>query len=265
MEKEVLAYYNRGKEQQRLAGPCRLELERTKQIIGRHLHGGEVMVADVGGGPGAYATWLISQGACVDLVDPVPLHVDQAQAAMAATPDRGRALLADACNVPLPDDRYDMVLLLGPLYHLTAPEDRRQALREAHRLLKRGGLVFAAACSQYAALLDEVICKELSDQNMLARVLTASRTGQYRNPHGAEGEFTTAYFHEPAELQEEIQGAGFQAIQLFGLEGPFWLAAHAQELYTNRMPEVLAIMNELETVPSLLGMSGHILAVGRKY
>jgi ubiquinone/menaquinone biosynthesis C-methylase UbiE len=48
----------------------------------------------------------------------------------------------------------DVVLLLGPLYHLIEAADRRKALQEAYRVLVPGGLLFAAAISRFASALD---------------------------------------------------------------------------------------------------------------
>ena len=54
-----------------------------------------------------------------------------------------------------PDHQYDMTLLLGPLYHLYTKEDKRQALREAIRVTKQGGIVAAAYVISDGCLLDE--------------------------------------------------------------------------------------------------------------
>ena len=48
----------------------------------------------------------------------------------------------------------DVVLLLGPLYHLTERSARIGALREAHRILRYGGIIFAAGISRFASTLD---------------------------------------------------------------------------------------------------------------
>lgn len=53
---------------------------------------------------------------------------------------RGNALELSSFS----DDYYDVTLLLGPLYHLYNPEDKRQAIREALRVTKPGGVIFAA-------------------------------------------------------------------------------------------------------------------------
>ena len=54
-----------------------------------------------------------------------------------------------------PDGTYDITLLLGPLYHLYTKRDKQQALREALRVTKPGGIVFAAYVISDGCLLDE--------------------------------------------------------------------------------------------------------------
>jgi 2-polyprenyl-3-methyl-5-hydroxy-6-metoxy-1,4-benzoquinol methylase len=80
VEPEILAYYDRGAEQARLTGAPsgRLELVRTQVLLERLL---PAAVADIGGGAGAHALSLAGRGYDVHLLDPVPLHVEQARAA----------------------------------------------------------------------------------------------------------------------------------------------------------------------------------------
>ena len=51
------------------------------------------------------------------------------------------------------DDTFDLTLVLGPMYHLFEETDRRQALREAVRVTKKGGIIFAAYCMLDASIL----------------------------------------------------------------------------------------------------------------
>ena len=129
------------------SGQGRLEFLRTQRLIERQLPRRRLRIADIGGGPGVYASWLASLGHDVDLLDPVAGHVRQA---LARPPQPGslRASIGDARNVGLDDASVDAVLLLGPLYHLPEAADRAQALAEAFRIVRPGGVVFAAAISR---------------------------------------------------------------------------------------------------------------------
>src|SRR6202000_3468363 len=92
----------------------------------------------------------------VHLSDPVPKHVEEANEAsrsQASFPIASCAV-GDARKIEQDDASADGVLLLGPLYHLTERADRLKSLREAHRVLRSGGHVFAAAISRYASLMD---------------------------------------------------------------------------------------------------------------
>ena len=64
------------------------------------------------------------------------------------------ATVGDARSLDAADDSFDVVLLLGPLYHLVEASDRAAALREAARVARPGALVAAAAIGRYAGLLD---------------------------------------------------------------------------------------------------------------
>lgn len=79
---------------------------------------------------------------------------------------------------------------------------------------------------------------------------------------------TTAYFHRPEELREEVAAAGFAITALVGLEGPLWLLPGAPEddtpLAAAKRKRCLDLTARVESEPSLLGMSAHLLAAGRK-
>src|SRR5438067_1978191 len=77
---EVLAYYGRGLEDQRLDHDRgKLERWRTQELLMRYLPAPPAIVLDVGGATGHYALWLAEKGYEVHLVEPVPLHVDTAR------------------------------------------------------------------------------------------------------------------------------------------------------------------------------------------
>ena len=51
------------------------------------------------------------------------------------------------------DDTYDITLLLGPMYHLYTVEEQKQALREAIRVTRKGGVIFTAYCGNDATMV----------------------------------------------------------------------------------------------------------------
>jgi SAM-dependent methyltransferase len=91
---EILRYYAAGLEDERLTqGPFQLERVRTEELLKRHLPSPPAKVLDVGGGSGPYACRLAGQGYEVTLLDPVPLHVEQARRAGESLP-KGAVLRA---------------------------------------------------------------------------------------------------------------------------------------------------------------------------
>jgi ubiquinone/menaquinone biosynthesis C-methylase UbiE len=219
---EVSRYYEQSGEGSRLRnGWFQLEFARTQELILRYLPPAPAVVVDVGGGSGVYSAWLVSLGYEVHLVDASPKLVDQARNRSAQQKCAIASIgVGDARQLEFADDFADAVLLLGPLYHLTERADRMKNLREAHRVLRRGGVIFAAAISRFASLFDS-LSNGFFDKPEFAKVLERDLVeGQHRNPTGDLTYFTTAFFHRPSELVEEVREAGFRHEELMPLKGP---------------------------------------------
>ena len=140
----IESHYDTGYERFRLSpgGRPSLEFVRSMELLERLLPAPPARVLDVGGGPGTYAAPLARCGYRVHLVDPLPLHVEQARQAAGAA---FTAAQGNARELAEPDESQDAVLLFGPLYHLTEAADRRQALAQARRVLAPGGRLLALA------------------------------------------------------------------------------------------------------------------------
>jgi SAM-dependent methyltransferase len=270
LNEEIQTYYEKGLESERLprAAAGRLEYLRTRELLSRHLPPAPATVLDVGGGAGVYALPLAKEGYAVYLVDPVPLHVEQATAASENQPETplAGAEVGDARSLSQASETVDAVLLFGPLYHLTSREDRLRAFHEARRVVRPGGVVMAAAISRFASTIDGLFNNLLADEEFEAIVERDLSEGQHRNPGERAGWFTTAYFHRPAELREEAEQAGLVVEGLFGIEGPAWplrdLDAWIED--PSRRAKLLDAVRRVEAEPELLGASAHLLLVGRR-
>jgi ubiquinone/menaquinone biosynthesis C-methylase UbiE len=267
-DEEILGHYATGYEQDRLAaGRGELERLRTQEIISRHLPPQTAVVLDVGGAAGVYALWLASQGHEVHLIDPVPLHVEQAtQASAIAEHALASVTQGDARMLEHADASADVVLLLGPLYHLTERDDRLRALREAKRVLRPSGLAFAVGITRFASLLDGLHADFIDDPVFGKIIEQDLRTGQHRNPEKVPGYFTTAYFHHPDELQAEVRESGLAVEETASIEGPpWWVVRDFARFWENpeRREKMLAASRAVEHEASLLGLGPHIMVVAR--
>lgn len=267
-DRVIADYYERAPEEARLEqGPSQLEEARTRELIQRFAPPPPGTVVDVGGAAGAYALWLAEVGYAVHLVDPVPRLVAEARRRSAAA---ARPLVScrvgDARALDVPAETVDVVLLLGPLYHLTDPRDRDRSLREATRVLRPGGRLFAAAISRWASALDGLARDLLQDPQFALIVAQDLQDGQHRNPTERIDYFTTAYFHRPDELADEVRAAGLVLDGVYGLEGPGWILPDLAERMrdADRRASLLRVARMLETEPSVLGSSAHLLAVARR-
>ena len=243
------------------AGFSQLELLRVQEVVRRHLPAGSLRVLDVGGGTGIHAQWLAADGHSVHVVDPVPRHVQQAPNLGGVTSELG-----DARQLSANDDSVDVVLLFGPLYHLSEGEDRVRALREAMRVVRPDGLVFVAAVSKFASLFDGLARGLLFEPGFPEIVERDLREGEHRNPDRLPHRFTTAHFHHPDALRAEISAAGLDVVDLVGVEGLAGWLPHLADRWDD--PEarqlILYSARAVEAEPSLLGLSAHLLAVARR-
>lgn len=187
----------------------RVELERTRALVAARLAPGS-RVLDVGGATGVHSRWLAEAGHEVTLVDLVDSHVQKASEA-----GTFHALVGDARALPVPDGSVDAVLLLGPLYHLISREDRMLALAETHRVLVPGGSLFAQGIGRLSAFTEAATTGGF--ESLGATDLHVLRTGEWATTRGG---FPGGHFHTVAELRAEVEAAGFEDVEVRGVEGP---------------------------------------------
>jgi len=267
--RKIVDFYGAADEASRLrTGWFQLEHIRTQELILRHLPPPPATVIDAGGASGVYACWLAARGYQVHLIDPVPKHVEQARSKSAEQPEHplASAEVGDARHLTQADASADAVLLFGPLYHLVKTEDRLACLREAHRVLRPGGVVWGAAISRFASLYDSLSHGFFDDPAFAPILARDLEDGQHRNPTANLLYFTDTFFHRPGELSWEFLAAGFQLVELAAVEGPGWLARDFDRLWNDpaQRERLLAVVRKLENEPSLLGVTSHLMAIGRK-
>lgn len=151
--------YNHYDEDGRLASKHgSVEFLTTMHYIEKYIKSSD-RVLEIGAGTGRYSHALARQGYAVDAVELIEHNIEifrqNTLPEENITITQGNAMDLSGFY----DNEYDITLLLGPLYHLYSVEDKRKALREAIRVTKQGGVIFAAYVISDGCLLDEGFCR----------------------------------------------------------------------------------------------------------
>jgi len=229
MRNEMQEFYqNKYNENERMQRQP-LEFFRCKEIISRYIDSDNMEIADIGGATGSFSLYT----------------------------------LGDARQIPYSNDTFDIVLEMGPLYHLQNERDRIQCLSEARRTLKSGGTIICEAISRYANLF-EGFRHNLIEDDRFVDILNENLESGNHSP-GDTPYFTTAFFHTPEILVEELKQAGFCDISIIAVEG-FGFSLDVDSVFSDphKKKLLLKYIKETESNPDLIGISGHFMAVGKK-
>lgn len=253
-------------ELERLERHCPVEFGLTLRALARWLPRTAEVIVELGVGSGAYSCWLASRGINIHLVD-------VSERLLAAAADRltrqglqgqiaGRHHLSATALTGIHDQVADAVLALGPLYHLRDLEDRQRSVREAARVLRPGGVVFAAGVNKLALLRDAFRDTPETGALHRERRLRFLEDGQL-DPEVAPpigfAHLTTA--SEFGDLFREE----FDRIALWGLES---FTSSAQDklaaLSAEDREAWLDLVEQTASLPEALGHSDHFLFIGRR-
>ena len=267
---EVLEFYNAGSEKGRLErGLGKVELYRTKEILGKYINSSNNVIYDVGGGIGIYSSWLANMNNEVHLLELSPWAVEYAKR------NNGNEFISEVCdarNINREDESADIVLLMGPLYHLQNKSERIKVLNEAKRVLKKGGLLFAVGISKFSSttwalstygkennFLDDDIYMNMIENELLS--------GTHNRPKEYPYLISQAYFHTPIELEEEIESVGLVTIKKHAIEGAIWFVPDLNEKWEDEKSRkrLLNILRLTDNEDSIMGMSPHFMIVSKKY
>ncbi len=259
---DVQSYYD----QHAVAEWERLERKRTEFAVTlRALHdflpAAPAALLDVGSGPGRYAIALAKQGYAVTLVDLsqqcLTLAKEKARNARVRLVDTFHASAVDLSVIG--SERFDAVLLMGPLYHLLLHSERVQAVREARHRLKPEGVLFASFITRFAPFRDAAVKYPelmLEEPAYTEHVLA---TGVLENAKG----FTDAHFAHPDAIIPFMESVGLHTVALIGCEGV--VAGHEQKVNAldGKTWEFWVDLNyRLGQDPALRGAADHLLYVG---
>ena len=240
----------------------RTEFAVTMKAFEEFLPSPPLDIIDIGGGPGRYSLALTAKGYNLTLLDlsQANLTLARQKSAELAIPladiRQGDALTLEG----IADAMFDAALLMGPLYHLVREEDRATAVRQAFRVLKPGGLIFASFITRYGPVRDYAA----SDPQAVFREKDEWDQMWLDGINFGDG-FTDAYFSMPAEVLPLMESQGFTTLQVLGVEGI--TAGHEDAINLLQGAEWeywLELNYGFAKDPALHAASNHLLYIGRK-
>lgn len=145
-----------------------VEFLTTVHYVEKYLAPG-MRILEIGAGTGRYSHYFAQKGYEVDAVELMECNIEVFKA---KTKDGEKITVqqGDAIDIQnISSERYDVVLLFGPMYHLYTDEDKIAAMSEAIRVTVKGGIVFAAYCNsdmtvyQFCFVRDGINNEQFSD------------------------------------------------------------------------------------------------------
>lgn len=143
-EKRIEELYTYFDEESRLSlGSGRIEFLTTVHYIEKMLKPG-MKILDIGAGTGAYSLYFANKGYEVTAIELTKRNCDVFASKLYGD-ESIRLHQASALDLSfLGAETFDVVLLLGPLYHIEKETDRLRAIMEARRVMKKEGTIFLA-------------------------------------------------------------------------------------------------------------------------
>jgi SAM-dependent methyltransferase len=262
---DIRDYYDArvAEEDERLARH-QLEAEITLRYLEAYLPS-EGRVLEIGAATGYYTRWMAERGYAVTAADlsENELTLSRERLAQAGLDSRVAFLPVDARDLSaLSGDRFDAVLMMGPLYHLVVEADRRLALEQAYARLVPGGIFFSTHISRFGIMGDLIknIPEWIVEHDELRAIIERGRDPEDYPRGRFRGYFTTL-----AEIAPLHEAAGFQTLVVAGIEP----GISADDESYNRLEGELRrlwfdLLFELSREATLIASSRHILYIGQK-
>ena len=264
MANEVVNYYENYREEDRITtnNARRIEFLTTCKIFDE-LFQGSLKILDCAAGTGAYAFRLAEQGHNVTATDITPRHIDYINEHLKDKSYHMKTAVLDATDMSMfEDESFDVVLNMGPFYHLTSQEMRDKCFTESMRVLKKGGLLVTAYIPRlYLNQMMVMSDTKYIDETLLHQI---RNTGVLKSDD-PKCFWTDTYYSSHEEMQQLYKDNGLTIEKHFAQDGMAPMFHKAVDTWSDEQFETwykyhLSVCEE----KSIIDMSNHVVIIGRK-
>ncbi len=121
----------------------------TTYVLDKFIHSGS-HILDVGAGTGVYSLYYAEKGCSVIPVEVIPKYIEILRSKLQLKPELDiQPHLDDIRDLTFPSTAdFDVVLFMGPIYHIPK-QDARHCLDKCLRVLKKDGILAVSYCNTY--------------------------------------------------------------------------------------------------------------------
>lgn len=264
MKNYVVESYENCKEEDRLStnNARRIEFLTTVRVLDE-LITDKKKILDCAAGTGIYAFYLADKGHEVTATDITPRHIEVIKSIVRRKPYEMKSMVLDATNMSVfEDESFDIVLNMGPFYHLINENDRVKCFQESLRVLKKGGFLVTSYIPRYFVFQYVAMQNDYFIDANLAQQLT--ETGVLR--HDDEKCFWTDTYYSMAEEMEALyRDYGIEVLDHFAQDGVTPYFSQKVDGWNDEQFKIWCDYHySICRKKSLLGASNHVVIIGRK-
>lgn len=264
MTNEVVNYYENYKEEDRITTNKARKIEFLTTIKKfDELLKGNLNILDCAAGTGAYAFYLADKGHNLTATDITPRHIKIIDEQLKNKSYAMDTKVLDATDMEcFKDESFDVVLNMGPFYHLANDILRDKCLSESIRVLKKGGYLITAYIPRlYLNQMIVISNNKYLDENLLCQIRD---TGVLLHDD-PKCFWTDTYYSSYEEMQKLYLDSNMEIIDHFAQDGlaPLFhtkVDQWSDEQFETWLEYHLSVCSE----KTVIDMSNHVIIVGRK-
>ncbi|MGN0533613.1 MAG: class I SAM-dependent methyltransferase [Eubacterium sp.] len=254
---EIINYYNRYDEERRLMRKSHMpEYLTTMRYIEKYLNNGAKII-EIGAGTGRYSLALADMGYDVTAVELVPHNINIMRKKV--KPNHNIKIYeGNACDLSFIDSNtYDMVLLLGPMYHLFNNEDKHKAISEAIRIAKKGAVIYSSYCNNDTCMYKMFYKK---------RILSYLDNGLIEEDYHAKSSPNEIFeLYRKPDIDELMKNYPVTRLHFVGVDMLSYLYNNKLDRLNKReFSEYMKFLSTICEREDLVGFSIHMLDIFRK-
>lgn len=253
----VINFYNNYDEDRRLTRKSRMpEYLITMRYIEKYLTP-ESKILEIGAGTGRYSIALAEMGYDVTAVELVAHNIEIMRKKVKSEYNI-KIYEGNACDLSFIDSNaYDIVLLLGPMYHLFNDEDKHKAISEAIRVAKKDGIIYSSYCNN-----DTCMYKMFYKKRILSYLDSGLIDDDYHAKSSPDEIFE---LYRKPDIDNLMKNYNVTRLHFVGVDMLSYLHSNRLDRLNKReFEEYMKFLSNICEREDLVGFSIHMLDIFRK-